>query len=833
VSDIFISEYVEGSSFNKAIELYNPTTETINLETSSYSIELYSNGSTTPNNSLNLIGTIAPGYTLILAHGNANQTVLNQADITNNFVINFNGNDAIVLKKNDTVIDAIGQVGFDPGTQWGSGNISTANHTLRRRSNVTMGDPNPHNTFDPSIEWEGFAIDTFDGLNAHAIADLISPTVTLEQANGQTDPTSATTVRFTATFSEPVTGFNDGDIDLSQSTTSGMLTATVTETGTDGTTYEIAVTGMTGNGSIVATVEANTADDAAGNPNLASTSIDNTITFNNTVPTIANITRSNPNPTSSNTVSYTVQFSETVTEVDPGDFNLVTSRISGANITNITGADDTYTVEIDTGTGNGTIQLNLVDDDSIINALMVPLGGIGVNNGNATGESYTLDRTLPSATAQFANITAASNQPYQVIVTYTDNTGIDIDTLDLNDIQATGVKGFNRLATFLSAETTGNTTIATYQFAPPGGTWDRSDNGTYTISLVANEVQDTTGQAVSVGDLGNFTVNIPLPPINPPTPNPPPKNAPVPNPPPPAIFPNFHTCQLTTVSPVFPHAEPTADTQTGTFLLGNDNPNTLDARTQVNATFAGLAGNDYLQGSSGDDWLFANQGNDIIEAGTGDDWVFGGRDSDAVRGNVGGDRLFGNFENDLLFGNEGDDFIFGNSGIDSIDGGTENDLIFGGKDDDRIFGGDGGDVILGNLGNDCLHGQTGNDVLSGNTGSDVIHGEEGSDTLLGGQDGDILLGEAGTDVLKGDRGDDTLTGGSGGDRFDLRRGDGSDIITDFTDGVDVIGLKEGLTFVELVIIQMGNSIQISTDGSIVMLPGIEIGAIDPADFAEV
>jgi len=846
VTELFISKYIEGSSFNKAIELYNPTTQPIDLAAGSYSLELYSNGSATANNSLNLVGTIAPGATFILVHGNASPTLLALADVTNNFVINFNGDDAIVLKKNGAVIDVIGQVGFDPGTEWGTGLISTQDNTLRRRSNITMGDPNPNDAFDPSLEWEGFAIDTFDGLASHTIDDTIAPTVTLEQTTGQTDPTAETTVRFTATFSEPVTGFDGSDIDLSQSTASGMLAATITETGAmDGTTYEVAVTGMTGNGDIVATVNANAATDTAGNPNTASTSTDNRITFSNTVPTVSSIIRSNPNPTSAATVSYTVQFSEAVMGVDAADFALVTSGVSGATIASVTGTDETYTVEVTTGTGDGTIQLNLVDDDSITNGLMLPLGGMGVNNGDAVGEVYAIDRTLPSATTvQLTDITVAGSNLYSFTITYTDTTGIDLTTLDSNDIRVTGGTGFDRLATFLNTTTTGNSVTATYQFAPPGGTWDRSDNGTYTLSLIADQVRDTTGQAVSGGELGNFTVNIPLPPggntppptnppIDPPNnpPTNPPNNPPTPNPP--AIYPNFDTCQLTTVPPVFPTAEPITDIRTGDFLLGDDNANRLDGRTQVSTIFAGFEGNDFLQGSPGGDWLFGNGGDDIVEGGMGDDSVFGGRDGDALRGNEGNDHLFGNFENDLLFGDGGDDLIFGNSGVDSIDGGIGNDLIFAGKEDDRAFGGDGGDVILGNIGNDCLHGQTGNDLLFGNTESDRLIGSDGNDTLYGGRDGDILFGDAGMDVLRGDRGDDTLTGGTGGDRFDFRIGDGNNFVTDFTDGVDIIGLRDGLTFAELTIVQVGNDTVITAAGLSIALQGVNIGIISEADFSAI
>lgn len=844
MTELFISEYIEGSSNNKALELYNPTSEPIDLQTDAYSLELYFNGSSIANNSLNLSGTIAAKETFLLANGKADPTILDRANITNDFVINFNGDDAIVLKKNGRVIDAIGQIGFDPGTQWGSTQISTLDRTLRRRSNITMGDPNPNDVFDPSVEWEGFAKDTFDGLNSHSIdnlADLISPTVTLEQAIAQTDPTSSTTVRFTATFSEPVTGFDGSDIDLNASTAAGSLTATVTQTGaTDGTTYEIAVTGMTSKGDVVATVKANAATDAAGNPNAASTSTDNTVTFNNTAPTVTSIKRSNPNPTSAESVSYTIQFSEPVTGVDIQDFKRVTAGISAANITNVTGTDDTYIVVVDTGTGNGTLQLNLIDDDSITNALKVPLGGMGVNNGDAIGERYDFDRALPNATTQLTDITVAGGTVYPVTITYTDDTGLDLTAVGSGDIRVVGGNGFDRLLEFVKSETTETSVIATYQLIPPGGTWDRSDNGTYTLSLVANEIRDRTGLAASGGDLGSFTVNIALPllPSNP-TPNPSAANTPIAsNPPrnptpatPAALFPDFETCQLTAVPPVFPTAEPTTDIRMGDVLLADDASNTLDGRTQASVIFAGFAGKDYLQGSPGEDWLFGNQGDDVVEAGTGDDWVFGGRDGDAIRGNAGSDRLFGNFDNDLLLGNEGDDFIFGNSGVDSIDGGLGNDLIFAGKEDDRVFGGDGGDVLLGNFGNDCLHGQAGNDRLYGNAGSDTVKGGEGSDTFSGGQDGDVLLGEAGIDVLIGDRGDDTLTGGTEGDRFDFRRFDGSDTIADFTDGVDIIGLLEGLTFSELAIAQQGNDTHISADGLLIILSGIEVGAIDLGDFA--
>ena len=61
----------------------------------------------------------------------------------------------------------IGQIGFDPGTEWGTGLTSTADNTLRRKATVSGGDTNGSDVFDPAIEWDGFATDTFDGLGSH------------------------------------------------------------------------------------------------------------------------------------------------------------------------------------------------------------------------------------------------------------------------------------------------------------------------------------------------------------------------------------------------------------------------------------------------------------------------------------------------------------------------------------------------------------------------------------------------------------------------------------------------------------------------------------------
>ena len=91
-------------------------------------------------------------------------------------------------------------------------------------------------------------------------------------------------------------------------------------------------------------------------------------------------------------MQFTVTFSESVTGVGTADFAAVATGVSGAAVNTVTGSGTTYTVTISTGTGSGTVGLNLVDDDSIIDAVGNPLGGAGAGNGNFTGEIYTVNR---------------------------------------------------------------------------------------------------------------------------------------------------------------------------------------------------------------------------------------------------------------------------------------------------------------------------------------------------------------------------------------------------------------------------------------------------------
>jgi predicted extracellular nuclease len=162
--DLLFTEYVEGTSFNKAVEIANLTGAPVELD--AYRIEVAFNGNPVPNSIIALSGTLADGEVFVVANTQAGPAVTAQADLLTGS-LSFNGDDAVVLRRGGDggpVVDSIGQVGFDPGSEWGTGLTSTTDNTIRRKATVTAGDTDPANAFDPAVEWDGFATDSFTGL---------------------------------------------------------------------------------------------------------------------------------------------------------------------------------------------------------------------------------------------------------------------------------------------------------------------------------------------------------------------------------------------------------------------------------------------------------------------------------------------------------------------------------------------------------------------------------------------------------------------------------------------------------------------------------------------
>ena len=209
--------------------------------------------------------------------------------------------------------------------------------------------------------------------------DTTPPTVTINQAEGQADPAIVSPINFTVVFSEPVTDFATGDVTLSG--TAGATTAVVTG---GGTTYNVAVSGMTSSGTVIASLLAGVAHDAAGNPSLASSSTDNTVTFS-----LLQLGDYNQDG-----------------KVDAADYTVWRNSL-GANVAVFSGAD---------GSGNGVVdQADYEVWKANYGTVATGAGGLAfavasTNDEVSEGLPLVADASTPTASLAEVNIPADSRQ---------------------------------------------------------------------------------------------------------------------------------------------------------------------------------------------------------------------------------------------------------------------------------------------------------------------------------------------------------------------------------------------------------------------------------------
>ncbi|MBG6568132.1 SpnA family nuclease [Pseudomonas aeruginosa] len=168
-AELIISEYVEGSGNNKALEFYNSGSQVLDL--SAYRVEFYFNGASAAGRSIALSGSLAPGKPFVLANGVAAPALLALASqrVEGSW---FNGNDAVLLRRRSgEILDSLGQVGFNPGATWGSGDVQTLDRSLVRKADIRDGDSDPSDAFDPAAQWLGYPRDTFANLGQHGAGE--------------------------------------------------------------------------------------------------------------------------------------------------------------------------------------------------------------------------------------------------------------------------------------------------------------------------------------------------------------------------------------------------------------------------------------------------------------------------------------------------------------------------------------------------------------------------------------------------------------------------------------------------------------------------------------
>ncbi len=243
--------------------------------------------------------------------------------------------------------------------------------------------------------------------------DVGPPSVTIDQAVGQPDPTNVSPIVFTAVFTEPVTGFTSSDVTLTDSR-AGTLTAVVTG---GPTTYTVTVTGMTITGAVIASIAPGVANDVDGNPNLGSSSDDNVVLWDVTPPTVT-IDQAIPqtDPTNVTPITFTAVFSEPVTGFATGDV-AVTGTAGGTKIATITGGPVIYSVNVTGMTTSGTVTVD------------IPAGVATGQTGNPNAPSTTSDDTV---TWNRATHLAFLQQPTDTVYGTSISPAVTVQVLDAN-----------------------------------------------------------------------------------------------------------------------------------------------------------------------------------------------------------------------------------------------------------------------------------------------------------------------------------------------------------------------------------------------------------------
>lgn len=332
-------------------------------------------------------------------------------------------------------------------------------------------------------------------------------------------------------------------------------------------------------------------------------------------------------------------------------------------------------------------------------------------------------------------------------------------------------------------------------------------------------------------------------------------------------------------------------------LVGDDDDNTLWGGEGVDRLIGG-DGDDKLYGGAGNDVLEGGAGKDVLGGGSGRDGASYASSTAAIKidlttnehtGDAEGDRFrsidwflltekddtfIGSARDDEARGGGGKDSLSGKAGVDWLRGGAGDDTLDGGEGDDVLEGGAGADVLRGGAGEDAVSyssavsinlstnshagdaqgdtfsaiehfrlsgeadtfvGASAADWVAGYGGNDALSGGIGADTLNGGAGDDILSGGDSADKLIGEAGNDQLTGGAGSDEFKVTaKGFGTDLITDFEKGVDLIKVTgyagvDGIEDLSIANNSSGWAVITFPDGSSITLNAIDAAAVT-ADF---
>ena len=316
--------------------------------------------------------------------------------------------------------------------------------------------------------------------------DTAVPTVAITRDDA--NPTNATSVIFSVDFSEDVTGVDAADFTLALSGVTANGTVTVGNAGdADASTYTVTVDTIAGDGTLGLDIAgSNNITDVATNAVNTTPTTDEPYTIDNTVPTVS-ITRDDANPTNANTVVFSVDFSQDVTDVDATDFTLALSGVTANASVTVgnagDGDDSTYTVTVDTIAGDGTLGLDIAGGSNITDVATNAL-----NTTPTTDDTYTIDNTVSTVTItrDNANLTNANTVVFSVDFSQ------DVTNVDATDF------------TLALSGVTANATVTV-------GNADDADDSTYAVTVNTVAGDGTLGLDISGGhnivDIASNAIN--------------------------------------------------------------------------------------------------------------------------------------------------------------------------------------------------------------------------------------------------------------------------------------------------------------------------------------
>ena len=316
-----------------------------------------------------------------------------------------------------------------------------------------------------------------------AVTDNTAPTLaSIERSNPSSATTNSQTLIYKVTFSEDVTGVDQADFELSDSSTgTGSITVSRISDSTYNATVAVDMDGTFN----LDMVSGHGVEDAAGNPLSGTTpteGTDESYTVNLTAPAVASIERSDPTAefTIKITLVFAVTFSEDVTGVDQADFVLSTDGTGTGSVTGLTGSGSAYNVTV-TATADGTFNLDIAGGHDIED-----LAGTGLSSVAPTGadQSYTVDRTAPAVASiersdPSGELTSESTLVFEV--TFSEA----VQDVDATDFELSGSGAGSITVSEVSGDTY-NATVAV------------NTDGTFNLDIAGgHDIEDLAGTGLS------------------------------------------------------------------------------------------------------------------------------------------------------------------------------------------------------------------------------------------------------------------------------------------------------------------------------------------------